>query len=214
MTQITVSRTTDQLKEPLVPLWGDLYVPRAFTADIEDESQKAHLTLTIEMEDARPRCRRLDIDVSNDLEITGDFLRRIAVGRWLLEALLVAVEKPSGLDDPQGDLAADLRAQGVTEIFRLPSDDERQSFREEYASKTRRPRRGSPISQEHLAEVAKRYREAAEKGDHPTQAVAREMNVARSTAARWVGLARRHGLLGPSLPGRAGEATTEKESPE
>jgi hypothetical protein len=70
----------------------------------------------------------------------------------------------------------------------------------------RRPRRGSPITDANLNAVAERYREALERGDPPTQSVARELNVARSTAARWVTKARERGFLGPALQGRAGEA--------
>jgi hypothetical protein len=63
----------------------------------------------------------------------------------------------------------------------------------------------SPITDEHLQEVARRYRAAHKRGEPPTHTVAREMGTSRATAARWVGLAREKKHLGPALPGQAGE---------
>jgi hypothetical protein len=63
----------------------------------------------------------------------------------------------------------------------------------------------TPITGEHLQEVARRYKAALERDEPPTYTVAREMGVSRATAARWVGLARDAKHLGPALPGRPGE---------
>jgi hypothetical protein len=82
---------------------------------------------------------------------------------------------------------------------------ERAEFYERYGQGTRRSRSGSPLTAEHLSEVAERYRKALKQGLPPTQTVADEMHAARSTAARWVAKARERGLLGPARRGRAGE---------
>lgn len=51
------------------------------------------------------------------------------------------------------------------------------------------------ITKEHLAEVVRVYTEAVEHGDPPTREVADMFEVAHSTAAKWVGQARREGML-------------------
>ncbi|MHB8397917.1 MAG: hypothetical protein ACYDCI_03180 [Candidatus Limnocylindrales bacterium] len=57
----------------------------------------------------------------------------------------------------------------------------------------------------HYREVARRYAEAWSRGDrHPTATVAQQMDAARSTAAKWVSIARQRGFLGHTLPRRAG----------
>ena len=69
----------------------------------------------------------------------------------------------------------------------------------------RTPRRGALVTDEHLRDVAARYRAAIQRGEAPTKAVADELYASRPTAARWIARARERGFLGASLPGRAGE---------
>jgi len=73
-------------------------------------------------------------------------------------------------------------------------------------------RRRYQVTDDHLAEVAKVYRAAVEGNLPPTKAVAKHFTVSHSTAARWVGMARQAGHLGPALGKRAGEATHEARS--
>ncbi|MFF7200482.1 hypothetical protein [Streptomyces sp. NPDC008141] len=51
------------------------------------------------------------------------------------------------------------------------------------------------ITEQHLKEVVRIYSESVELGEPPTKAVAEAFEVAHSTAAKWVGAARRSGLL-------------------
>jgi len=83
--------------------------------------------------------------------------------------------------------------------------EERAAFYDRLADGARGPRRGSPITEEHLVKVGTIHRAAVKQGDPPTQAVADAMHAARSTAARWVMLARKGGFLAPAIRGRAGE---------
>jgi hypothetical protein len=67
-------------------------------------------------------------------------------------------------------------------------------------------RRGERITDETLEEVARIYRQAQLLERPPTNAVAKEMHVARSTAGKWVARARKAGFLGPApRRGIAGE---------
>jgi hypothetical protein len=68
--------------------------------------------------------------------------------------------------------------------------------------------RRNRITPKHLEEVASVYREAWRAGEHPTIAVQKHFGVSHSTAARWVGQARRKGKLRPPAEGsRGGEDT-------
>lgn len=61
-----------------------------------------------------------------------------------------------------------------------------------------KPRKRFKITTAHLREVARVYLEAAEQGRPPTREVAELFQVAHSTAAKWVGQARREDILGPA----------------
>ncbi len=54
-----------------------------------------------------------------------------------------------------------------------------------------------------LLHVAGMYRLAQACGEPPTKAVEDRFNLARSTAGRWISMARRKGLLSPTTPGKA-----------
>jgi hypothetical protein len=76
------------------------------------------------------------------------------------------------------------------------------------ANRTRVAQRRNRITAEHLASVASVYREAWKAGEHPTIAVESHFGVSHSTAARWVGQARREKHLGrPAEGSRGGEGT-------
>jgi hypothetical protein len=70
--------------------------------------------------------------------------------------------------------------------------------------------RGKRLSNELLAQVADTYRDALSRGLSPTDTVAADFPTSRSTAGRWVMEARRRGLLGPAVRGRAGEQQPPK----
>lgn len=53
------------------------------------------------------------------------------------------------------------------------------------------------ITEQHLEDVSRVYVQASQLGNPPTRAVADHFGVAHSTAAKWVGAARRSGLLEP-----------------
>jgi hypothetical protein len=67
------------------------------------------------------------------------------------------------------------------------------------------PRRRRFVTRDLLREVAQTYRRAVERGQPPTQAVQEHFSVSHSTAARWVGEARRLKELGPARKGASGE---------
>lgn len=73
-----------------------------------------------------------------------------------------------------------------------------------------RPQRRRRMTRKLLREVAEVYRQALVEGEAPTVAVREHFQVSHSTAARWVGQARKVGELGPAVGPTAGEAHTTK----
>jgi hypothetical protein len=70
--------------------------------------------------------------------------------------------------------------------------------------------RRNRITDELLARVASVYREAIEEDKPPKKAVAAALNVAESTAGRYIGEARKKGHLRPTAPGKKGELPAVK----
>lgn len=169
-------------------------VPRRFTSTVRDDDLGVEVEVDTEVDDrGDPHCRRLEIRALGDEAVTWETLRRVPLGRWLRHLMTQAAWKVTGPTTMQTGM----------------SRDERVGFYEQYAKGGRRPRQGSPLTDEHLRRVADLYRAALERGDAPTQTIAHEMHAARSTAARWVAMARERGLLGPAKRGQAGEASTD-----
>jgi hypothetical protein len=171
-----------------VPLRGGYAVPRRFTAE------SATIALEIEVDsDGTRHCRAAAVRATGDEDVTSETLR-IPLARLMKQAVAGASRYYASME-PGGE--------PVFHVFlRGPRDAE---FYDEYTRDARRPRRGSPLNDEHLRQVTELYRAALERGDPPTQTVADEMHAARSTAARWVAKARERGLLGASVRGKAGE---------
>jgi hypothetical protein len=78
---------------------------------------------------------------------------------------------------------------------------------EKEAQKTRPPERRNRITNDHLERVAEIYRQAIDAGRPPKKAVSTEFTVSQATAGRYIMQARKQGHLGPTLPGKKGEAT-------
>jgi hypothetical protein len=164
-------------------------VPQRFTAT--GASAGVGVSLTVET-DGRgvARCTALELrQLEGGDPITGSTLRELPSPTRLLREALAAV---------------------AGEVQALPGGGARGDFSgradvADFERHVRRPRRGSPLTNEELERVVTIYRAALDRGDPATQAVADELHLARSTAARWVAKARERGLLGPALPGQAGE---------
>jgi len=73
----------------------------------------------------------------------------------------------------------------------------------------RGPGRGKPMGDDHLRQVAEVYRAAVAAGSRaPVEEVRQTFHASRPTAGRWVGQARKRGLLGPAVGTVAGEVAS------
>ncbi len=120
--------------------------------------------------------------------ITADAIRRIPWGEVIDEGRSMLADMLRDVADEEDDeLAAHIQA-GADLI-------------EQTTRKRGRPR----VSAEELSAVARTYREAVRFGADPVLEVAKALGVTRSTASKRVMRAREVGMLGPAVPGKAGE---------
>lgn len=153
------------------------------------------VSLEIKITDrGEPLC--IGVTVRDEEGVNSEALRRVPVARLVKEAFAVAASKVETEKD----------GQPIPRMVGTSAGD-RARFYERFAKDVRQPRSGSPLTDEHLAQVAELYRAAVEREDAPTQTVADAMHVTRPTAGRWVAKARERGLLGPAKRGRGGEAS-------
>jgi hypothetical protein len=156
-------------------------VPQRFVAATTRDGVRVELTIEVD-DHGVPQCTGLELRRQPGGEpITGEALRNVPVARLMREAITQAASS-----ERVPKVMTDSASVGATARIRA---------------------RGVSLSDEHLREVAERYRAALDRGIRsPTQTVANELNAPRSTVARWVATARERGLLGPAMRGRAGEA--------
>jgi hypothetical protein len=100
-------------------------------------------------------------------------------------------------------IEAILRASAQSALLRFEEVDG--TVRSEPLAFTPPPRLVGGPSDETLQVVALAYRSAVLFDDDPTETVAKRLDLPRSTAGRWVRLARDRGFLGEALPAKAGE---------
>ena len=193
----------------LVPFGEKLALPERFEATITPhDPQQPVCHLTIALEDGRPVCTSMTLDrqgassriTSVNLRVPlSEYVRaaidhgRIGHRRFAAEGQLTATAGGETLpvySEPTGD--------GYRAIPTVGAGDT-----PDYAEATKRRRR-RVIDDALMRKVAATYKAALAAGEGPTQAIAHQEYVSRSTASRWVKEARKAGHLGPATPRRAG----------
>lgn len=140
---------------------------------------EVHLT-----EEAVPLVTSLRFDVAPSQQLTGDDLRTYPIQDVRERAVKSLMRLVDHVDEPTGGLFT----KGVEPEVR--QDEVRRIM----SSRRRR------VTEEFLDQVAEVYQEAEQHGS-PTRAVASELHGSHSSAARWVGLARKAGKLPPTTKG-------------
>jgi len=190
-------------------------LPARFTATVElDDPALPLCHLEAVVEGGRAVCEAVRLERRRGgPPVNGTVLRQIPIGECAKRAAsklaALAVRSSSGrlsFTDPETGEA--------TPVYTKPIDDEHLAV----PVVTGAPKflaayeggRAGRVSEDELREAADAYREAfatAEGGERaaPTVAVAKRLNVSRSTAARRVAAARAAGFLGDALRGRGGE---------
>ena len=95
----------------------------------------------------------------------------------------------------------------IQQVFTMSAqalpDDPRRSEWARVGELAGKAKKGRPVSDDELEQVADVYREAYRMGANPVVAVADALKIARSTAAKRVIAARRAGFLPPATAGKA-----------
>jgi transposase len=188
----TTVASSDPDGPQLVPLGdGKFMVGDRFVSTGLAGEHDPTVRLSFAVVDGVPQCRRVEITATDG----GREVRPSDVHSVHLEHVLelvyskvtFAVHDGSGLEQ---SWSATLGGEGVLEAVR--------------SARKGRPRKMTPAL---LAEVATIYREHVT--GTPSAEVARRFEVTARTARLYVQRARQAGLLGDSIPGRAGETTKE-----
>jgi Family of unknown function (DUF6214) len=175
----------------IIELGPNLALPRAFTFGVEEE-RRYSLEADVEYEQpvggrmGRFVCNRLTVKRREDgPPVTSEGLREIPVAAFLR----VAVEARRIRIGPtirEGDKSTwELTWAGPITL-------------------SERARAGGGPGEEDLRAVADVYQLAYVTGGAPTKTVMQRLSLPRSTASRWIALARERGLLGPATPRKAG----------
>jgi hypothetical protein len=178
------STTIRRLVDAWVPAGGDFMLPRAYAATITESADHPGLSITLVVDVdsfGRTSCRELTVRSVAGAPITPATLRSISLPDLLRVSARAATEKVKP-GRGGGFVMAPMTAADLT------------AFYGQFAG-ARKPRQGSPITDEQLRQVAELHRGAAAQGLAPVKAIQTAMHVSRSTASRWVAAARSHGYL-------------------
>lgn len=165
-------------------------VPRHFEATLDDDERGYRVAVSVEMDGRDPTCVGLHVEHLDGSPLRGEDLRNLPLRSWLTSATASTAFVPAESDSPVWITAA--------------GTDAAEQVREAL------PRRRTRITPERLREVTDVYRANVDTGA-PTLAVAEHFDVSRSTAGKWVRMARERGPLGPTRERVAGEHKQEDQ---
>lgn len=188
---------------------GQLYVPPAFELvvmqrDPDDVSEAQFLAVLMYAVEEGAVGLRGVYSSTHDVDDALAWLRKVQpLEEWRKEAFALMAAS-------EADRGAELIDEILTKHAGVdPRTEEERTAAISHAIRTaiRTPlrRRRNRITPAHLREVAAIYRGAAAAGEPPTMAVKDHFQVSHSTAARWVGEARKVGELNPADGSRGGE---------
>lgn len=181
-------KITPDLSAPMVHPDDSTTIPSRLL--VEDELEGVALEMTVEVNRwGHGRCSRL-VFAAPGGDIDWKVLR-VPLSRLVAEATAWAGAQFG---------APKTTSKGVTRYDFPPADSEARY--ERLARNARLPRRGSPITDDHLHAVAELYREMVENGYHPRPVIASEWGVSEAAASKWIAMARERGILPPTQQGR------------
>jgi hypothetical protein len=167
---------------PGLVAWSPFTYRSPVTIDLGGKQQQYDVEAEVVFENGRFICDRLTVQRREDgPPVTTEGIRRIGIATLLH----VAAEFNVMHTAPAGD-------SGYKATWpMLPMLSERAQA-------------GGGPSDEDLRTIATVYQVAYATGGAPTKTVMARLGLPRSTASRWIALARKRGLLGPATPRKAG----------
>lgn len=185
-----------------VEIVDDVLVPERFAARLTDLGITGveSIDITIAVEQGELVCEELVFRRSPGGSVTSDALREVPVG-WLVQQL--AMQRAMAKDVPPDTWLTNAEPDAKIMLPMGAATEGLQGTARQALGRRRRR-----VTRQMLEQVAATYRAAIDTGA-PTQTVAEVFQVSHSTAARYVAKARDEGLLGETMPGKAGEITNE-----
>ena len=185
---VRISARWDMLKYGPVPLAHGVFVPERLTAIVERDGDHT-VEIDISVEDGKLVCDAVRVFRNPERpSLTGHELRRLEVSEWMIRATA-----KFGVGNQEG-------------VVTTPAAWGTDEYRTDVEGVVRRSQRRNQVTEEDLRTAAEIYREHADTRN-PTATVAKQLSIGRSTAARWVALARERGYLPPAQ----GEAATSRK---
>ena len=181
----------------------DMYrLPRRWRAKVDDP-RFPPCVLDIEIIDGRPAATRMIVEArSNATELAHRDVSSIPTSEFI-NASMTLVANLSDRDVVMSSFLADPDPrEGIYDPHQLVRTWEQDVYIKSRRH-ARKARQGSRITDEDLREIADTYRAALAAGDPPVRAIidhrkAIDKPISRSTAGRWVQVARKRGHLGPA----------------
>lgn len=202
-----------QSDPPIADLGDNFKVPSHFTGIATEK--RSGMTIALCFHAARELGMTLVAVMGADeiafpLELA---LKTCSVGKWKYVAAMQLVNEEAAVD-AAGEWKRSEEQQALTTAQRK---ERAQALLASLLNQmpgphpVQRPGGRRSLTSEHLATVAEVYSTAHEQGRPPTMAVADHFEVSHSTAAKWVGAARKQGALGPVKKGSRGSHEGDEE---
>jgi hypothetical protein len=162
--------------------FGDLEFPRV-TANMHlADDPPATVQVVVELAGGAPAVVEI-VSLPDEAVLTGELLRRIPVAEIARQTVGITARKSSR-----------------RHALRTPADARREA---EHVARALRSGRGTRVTNETLRTAADVYRAAFAEGRPTREAVKDALNIAYSTAGRYISLARMRGFLPPTEERRA-----------
>jgi hypothetical protein len=200
MTEIHLRTSTDMFGEFAALEEPGFALPQKIDAEFDNASLPYLLHLTVAVVHGHPVCTGLTAERRDGgPPVTRRGLNSLPVERIVREVVAQTVLKTEARPG-----AISYRPAGTLEAGPVPAQ-----------LAPRRGRRSEPEARRELiGKVVAAYRDLVANGvSRPKPAIARELSISGSYVAALLTAARRQGLLGPAIPGRAGELPVTPTAP-
>ena len=183
----------------MTPLAGapDVAVPE-LGVEVDEPAIPYVLRLTVAVVHGKPVCTSLAAERRpGGPPVTRRGLNALPVDRLVRAAAMEAAAKVAS------------RGPGVVSYDLFGGGAATAAVAAEMAPRRGRPREDPGARRELMAKVVAQYRDLLPVTGHPKPVIARSLGISMSYVSALLAQARREGILGPAIPGRAGEATPQ-----
>lgn len=206
--KITGIRIDDPISGAEYASIGEEYaVPELFWAEVTPLDDAVPRTrMLINSSSGVPACVEIRLRTIDDSGIQPDALRKVQTGAYLREIVAHGASRFSRTAESGGrKVLVDGAEAWITPLEPGERWSSIRKIRSAGNERMRRAKRGVPVTDEQIAQIAEDYLRAVDQSQKaPVATLAKTHNVSVSTIHRWLDRARKKGLLGPATHGKAG----------